>query len=91
VVRETGVSRKTVRRWAELYAKGGENWLRGRWEAVPRRPVRPSQVPLQTELAIVDYALQHRLVGLRTIVAALREEFELGYSAGGPGRHCRKK
>lgn len=81
VARDTGVSRKTVRRWAELYAEGGEDWLRGRWEAVPRRPVMPNQVPLETELAIVDYALEHPLVGPRTIVAALREKFGVGYSA----------
>ena len=63
VAREAGVSRKTVRRWAELYAEGGEDWLRGRWQSVPRRPVMSNQVPLETELTIVDYALQHSLVG----------------------------
>jgi len=81
VAREIGVSRKTLRRWAELYSQGGEDWLRGRWEPVPRRPMMPNQIPLETELAIVDYALTHPLAGPRTIAAVLRDRFGVGCSA----------
>lgn len=81
VAQETGRSRKTVRRWQKLHIKHGEDWLTGRWESKPERPVMLNQTPLEAELAVVDYALDHPMAGPRTIVAALCEAFGLGYSA----------
>lgn len=51
------ISRKTVRRWQRRYDEHGDNWL---FDRVPRRPpAMPNQTPLEVELAIVDYALDH--------------------------------
>lgn len=81
VARRTGVSHKTVRRWAEPYAEHGEAWLRGQWEVKPQQPVMPNQIPLETELAIVDHAPEHPLAAPRTVAAAFRENFGVSTSA----------
>lgn len=73
------ISRKTVRRWQARYKEHGDDWLLDR---VPRRrPAMPNQTPLEVEVAITDYALEHPEAGPRTIAAALRAEHGVGVSA----------
>jgi transposase len=83
VAPETGRSRKTVRIWQQRHAEHGDDWLTGQWEPKPEHPVIPNQTPLEVELAIADWALEHPLAGPRTILAGVQNRLgvRVGYSA----------